>query len=456
MSQAGLTKYSEIAGDPDVGRWLRNLRRGSPITAEVALRRLGRVCELFSTDPKKLVRDARSDPKSFQDSLEDLVSRLEEQGKSPGYIVGILKTLRGWLKYNDVVLTRTIKVTNRSATPTIENEQVPTQGELSRILRASSPRIRIPEALMAFGDLRPETIGNYDGTDGLRLKDFPELKIQNGKVTFEKIPTMVTVRATLSKTRCKYYTFLGEEGCTYLREYLEERIRNGEVPTPEIPLIGYERSKRSGDEFLSTRKITHYIRTAMRDAGVRKRPYVLRAYAETQLIIAESKGKISHPYLQFIAGHKGDIEARYSTNKGRLPPDMIEDMRAQYKACEAFLGTTSKLEGSAVVKEAQIEALKSIAKNLLGIDLLDVKVAKEKEFGKDLTTAEELEAYESEIRKLRIDPQRIRKQEEAGKYQNKLVRETELERYLNKGWEMVQTVNSRILIRKPILTSKRS
>ena len=116
----------------------------------------------------------------------------------------------------------------------------------------------------------------------------------------------------------------------------------GESLTPETPLIGYERSKRSGDEFLSTRKITHYIRTAMRAAGVYKRPYVLRAYAETQLIIAESKGKISHPYLQFIAGHKGDIESRYSTNKGRLPPDMIEDMRAQYKACEPFLSTTSK------------------------------------------------------------------------------------------------------------------
>jgi len=59
-------------------------------------------------------------------------------------------------------------------------------------------------------------------------------------------------------------------------------------------------------------------------------------------------------------------------------------------------------------------------------------------------------------RKLRIDPQKLRKQEEAGKYQNKLVREAELERYLNIGWEMVQTVNSRILVRKPILTSKRS
>jgi hypothetical protein len=38
-------------------------------------------------------------------------------------------------------------------------------------------------------------------------------------------------------------------------------------------------------------------------------------------------------------GHKGDIEARYSTNKGVLPPDMVEDMRKAYKQCEPFLST---------------------------------------------------------------------------------------------------------------------
>jgi len=127
---------------------------------------------------------------------------------------------------------------------------------------------------------------------------------------------------------------------------------------------------------------------------------------------------------------------------------MIEDMRTQYKACEPFLATTSQLEQSAVVKEAQIEALKSIAKNLLGIDLLDVKVAKEKELRKQLSSPEELELYENEIKKLRIDPQKIR--EDRSRYKNKLVREKELERYLNSGWEMVQTVNSRILIRKRV------
>jgi len=178
----------------------------------------------------------------------------------------------------------------------------------------------------------------------------------------------------------------------------------------------------------------------MRKAGVYKRPYVLRAYAETQLIIAESKGKISHPYLQFIAGHKGDIEARYSTNKGRLPEEMIEDMRKCIQKCEPYLSTTTQeMDQSRVVKEAKIEALKSIAKSLLGIDLLEVKVAKEKELERELSRDEEIELFENEIQKMREgekDPQTI-------------VKEEELEAYLADGWQFVSVLPSqRILIRR--------
>jgi len=449
-------KYAALEADADVKRWLTNLARGSPITAEVAKRRLGKACELLSLTPQGLLEKAAKDLKGLQDSFEDLVAKLEADGKAPSYIIGILKAVRSWLRYNDVTLTRTIKVRNPTATPTIEDEQVPTKGELTRILRTSSPRIRVAESLMAFADLRPESLGDHTGSDGLTLKDLPELTIEKGKVGFTKTPTMIVVRPPLSKGRHKYLTFLSNEGCTYLKEYLEQRAGLGENLTPESPIIAHERPRAGAKRFVQTRKITHLIWKYMRKAGVRKRPYVLRAYAETQLIIAESKGKISHPYLQFIAGHKGDIEARYSTNKGKLPPDMIEDIRAQYKACEPFLSTASTLDEGALVKEAQIEALKSIAKNLLGIDLLDVKVAKEKDAGKELTPTEELAVYENEIKKLRIDPEKLRKQEGAGKYQNKLVREGELERYLNKGWEMVQTVNSRILIRKPVFAGKRS
>jgi len=251
----------------------------------------------------------------------------------------------------------------------------------------------------------------------------------------------VVVRPTLSKARHRYFTFLSSEGCTYLKEYLEERIRSGEKLTLEAPLITHERKAATLQRFVQTRKITHFIRQCMRKAGVMKRPYVLRAYAETQLIIAESKGKISNPYLQFIAGHQGDIEARYSTNKGILPPNMIEDMREAYKACESFLSTmVQPLEQNNIVKEAKVEALKSIAKSLLGLDLMEVKIAKEKETGKELTSEEEIALFESEMKKIR----------EAKEDDSQIiVREEELESYLKDGWQFVSVLPSRkILIRK--------
>jgi hypothetical protein len=249
---------------------------------------------------------------------------------------------------------------------------------------------------------------------------------------------MVVVRPELSKARHRYFTFLSGEGCTYLKEYLDSRIRQGEALGPASSVIGHERSSASR-RFQLTKKISHMIRTAMRRAGVYNRPYVLRCYAETQLIIAESRGKISHPYVQFIAGHKGDIESRYSTNKGKLSPEMIEDMRQAYGRCEPFLGTVEPpLAQDLIVKEAKMEALKSIAKNLLGIDLLEVKIAKERELEKELNLDEEIELFEGEIKRMR-----------EGNGSQSLVDEEELEAFLGDGWEFVSVLPSRkILIRK--------
>jgi hypothetical protein len=69
------------------------------------------------------------------------------------------------------------------------------------------------------------------------------------------------------------------------------------------------------------------------------RPYVLRAYFDTQLLVAENNGRMAHAYRQFFMGHKGDIEARYTTNKGRLPEDVIEDMRETYRRSMEYLET---------------------------------------------------------------------------------------------------------------------
>lgn len=163
--------------------------------------------------------------------------------------------------------------------------------------------------------------------------------------------------------------------------------------------------------FLRTALVTRDVKEAILKAGFKWRPYVLRAYCDTNMIMAESKGRVSHPYLQFMMERKGDIEARYSTNKGVLPPDMVKDMRKCYKECEPFLTTLAQpLEQASVIKETKIEALKNIAKSLLGIDLLEVKVAKEKELRRELSKEDELELFENELKKLREgkhNPQRI-------------------------------------------------
>lgn len=200
-------------------------------------------------------------------------------------------------------------------------------------------------------------MGNADASDGLKLGDVSELVIsEDGKkqdVFFENVPVMIVVRAALSKTRNKYVTFLPKEGCEYVLVYLRKRIAQGEILHADSPVIalkkGYEhkgnfkrRSQHHKDhqnhKLLTTPRITAEIReTQWSITSVR--PYVLRAYFDTQLLLAESNGKMTHAYRQFFMGHKGDIEARYTTNKGRLNDEMVADMRRAFLQSREFLCT---------------------------------------------------------------------------------------------------------------------
>ena len=93
--------------------------------------------------------------------------------------------------------------------------------------------------------------------------------------------------------------------------------------------------------------IHHYKGRLVPDQGatirsvIKARPYVLRAYFDTQLLLAESSGCMTHAYRQFFMGHTGDMEARYTTNKGRLTEQMIEDMRGAFARSEPFLSAGS-------------------------------------------------------------------------------------------------------------------
>ncbi len=330
-------KYQELLLDEDVRRWFENLRAKSVLTATVALRNLGHYCELTGTTPKEILIRARSNEKDFRYEFTDFVRKLEKEGKAGSYIARFKKVILSWLKFNDIRLQLTVNISGENETPTIANERVPSKEELARILRKATSRGRVAIAIMAFSGLRPESLGDYEGTDGLRLGDLKDLRLTD-EIQFEKVPATVMVKSKLSKARHQYFSFIGEEGVTYIKEYLEERRKQGEELTYESPLLQFDVRGVKKNAFLRTTLVTRDIREAIEQAGLKMRPYILRAYFSTALDIAESKGLISHPWRQFIMGHKGDIEARYSTNK-RLPPDMIEEMRESYKKCLKYLET---------------------------------------------------------------------------------------------------------------------
>ncbi len=103
------------------------------------------------------------------------------------------------------------------------------------------------------------------------------------------------------------------------------------------------RGANQGKKFLPTRRISKEIRDTFRPRFP-LRPYVLRAYFDTQLLMAEARGKMVHDFRVFLMGHKGNMEARYTTNKGLLPNALVKEIKNAFKRSQEFLDLEMKTE----------------------------------------------------------------------------------------------------------------
>jgi hypothetical protein len=428
MSQkrARKVRYKPLLKDKNLKRWYDNVARGSLVTADVYLRRLGHLCKDLKMTPQNLVEMNEDQLYNF---LLDIVSRMEKEGRSGSYIHSQLKAVKSWLLHNRIEIRRKIKIRGVEDTPTLKDERVPTKPELRRIFLAGDEKARIACALIAHSGLRPETLGNYKGNDGLRIRDLPELVIENQKIDFLKIPTKVIVRRELSKAGHQYFSFLSQEGCSHLRDYLEARIREGEEFSPDSAVVT---PKQRMKPFIRSANIGDTIRQCIRRAGFGWRPYVLRSYFDTMEMLSESKGLVLRDYRQFWMGHKGDIENRYTTNKQRLPEDVIEDMRMAYARSEEFLQTHIKPETSE-------ELLTSKLRNQI---LLAIGFGQKEVDGMNPLSMsdEELQA---------VVRNKFLKVQATNGSKQKVVSINEVNEFLEKGWQYVDKVGSKVVIKSP-------
>ncbi len=270
--------YDYLLEDEDVRRWHDNL---SVIWRDVSLRALGRFCETVKLSPKEFLE---LPDKKMADVLQDYIQKMlkttnPKSGNlyAPGYCDNSMTAVKSWATSQDRAIKRKIRIENSDSTPTLEYERAPMPDELKKCLydAKTDDRTRVSISLMSFSGFRPEVQGNATGTDGLRVGDFPEMKVGDGKVEFAKVPTMVKCKASLSKTHKAYFSFLNPEGCEFLRLYLERRMASGEILTNDSGIIvsnidGEVMQKRFGmndaSTFLVTGTITGKIRSAMERA----------------------------------------------------------------------------------------------------------------------------------------------------------------------------------------------
>lgn len=106
-----------------------------------------------------------------------------------GYIGNYVKALKNWFSYNNISITAKVKVKNRDDLTKFADERPPTPDELRKIISVADSRAKAASALVAFSGVRLEVLGNYLGEDGLKVKDFPEMRIKGNTVDFERAPT---------------------------------------------------------------------------------------------------------------------------------------------------------------------------------------------------------------------------------------------------------------------------
>ena len=423
-----LTRHRKLLENKKVERWYENLKARSQVTSDIYLRNFGLWLEYLHLDPETVIIMARDHFDDFKGSVSDVIRGLEKKGTMGASISTGIKPMISYLKFYNVSVKLGINIRNENRNLKAEKEVIPGKDNLAKILRMATLRERVSISLMAFSGLRPEVLGNIDGSDGLVIGDIPDLRITEGKVNYDHVPVQINVRPELSKIRTAYFTFLGPEGSEYLKEYLELRIASGETLKKNTPVIVPVEKQllEKKNRFLLTTLLLRRIKGTIIKAGFEWRPYIFRIYFGTNLDSAEAKGLISHPWRQFIMGHKGDIEETYTKKEGK-----IEEGREQYSKCLDYLETSEH-----GIKEEDVAKITTSTMRETAIMILETA------YGMQLSDKEKEELIGLEINELQDRLKEIFRDKRAEILNNgnkhKTIPERDLESYLNKGWELVQ------------------
>jgi len=409
-----LQKLDEIMKDKDTKEWANTLASEScrlnypKHVAEYLLYRNNSIKTMIKNFKKDKIKEAKKVQQFINHRLEYLTAST---------VANYVSAIKNRLEYDGIQLTKKIRIPNRHLHPTIAKEVVPTKDQIISFFRNAKPSSQVIVALIAFLGVRFNVIGD------LRISDFPEMRISDKKIIFEKMPTRVKVRAGLSKNKKEYQTFLIEFGCMILKNWLELRMQKGEQLDSDnliIPTVHEEdASLRRRANIVARRLYTVFNKT-----NYTSRPYSIKDFFATALL----NSGIQQNYQTFFMGHTGPMQNEYSVRR-QQPAEQIEFMRKIFK---------EKIEPHLIPQEnhsqvAVKDAFRKFAKEM-GLEVKN-------EASTDETIEEIARVYGAA-------KENLSRRGKTQKTRQKRISEKELDSYLDKGWELHNVLPSGDLVIK--------
>lgn len=410
-------KVDEILQNSDTKDWIETIGSESAQInyikhlAEYLLYRKSTISELVSNFKK----DENEEIKNVQSFVNQMLKRL-----APGTVANYVSAIKSRMQYDGIPFTRSVKIPNRTYHPTVENEVVPTKDQIITFLRNGKHATQVIVSLIAFLGVRFNVMAD------LRIKDFPEMRIAENEIIFEKMPTRVKIRKELSKNGKEYQTFLIETGCMILKNSLEIRMKKGEKLDSESLLVPTECDKTTLRQ--RAKAISRRLNTVFDKVKYGSRPYSLKNFFATALL----NSGLEQNWQTFFMGHTGPVQNTYSVRR-QQPAEQIEQMRKIFK---------EKIEPHLIPQDSNVDAsvrreFKKYAKEAFGVEISDDADTNE-------TISEIAEIY-------RAGKNDLSTRDNVPKIKQKSIDESELDAYLANSWEFQGTLASGKIIVKQIL-----
>lgn len=381
--------------------------------AEMALRAFDRV---FGESAEAVIDKVKRKKLDAYSLFDRFVAELDGDGLSPHSIRGYVNRVMQYFAYNDVVLDKSV-FRVKVGLPRVEDpdDRAPTVEELRQIL--------------SWGKLRTKAFILVLISSGMRLGEAIKLKVKDLDLNSKPVKVSLSPKVA-SKTGESRITYISDEATDYLKKYLGERITDREAWV--FPSEADASNHMSEDR--AWRTVIDNVEKAglgkSKETTVHKRRKI-HPHSFRKFFFSKTVGIVGETASHAMMGHGSYLKTYYRRT---------EDERAKdYLKCMPHLTVFGESpDMNRWKEEAKLEAVRAFAQ-ALGVDPLRLRIEKAKESGRELSSGEEIEAIQNEIKKLRSqkdDPKKI-------------VDENELPKYLADGWD-IQTVlpSGKIVIRK--------